>query len=469
MSPVKGKGNTQQGIGMDNGSGGFMSDLTFNGGNYGAFLGNQQFTTRNLTFNGCNTAVFMNWNWVWTLKSLSINNCNVGIDMSAGSANGGNQTVGSVLLQDSTFSGTPTGILTAYNSNQNLPATGGTLIIDNVDFAGSTTAVASISNTAILAGGSKVASWAQGHSYTTGNDGTGNNATCAAPTATFKSIQQPLTAPSKPATLLDSTGKVFERSKPQYESYDVSQFVSIKDGGAVGDGVTDDTQKIQAVLDGAGSKVVFFDHGAYLVKDTIKVPSNIKIVGEIWSIIMADGASFSDVNNPKPVFQVGSAGDSGAVEISDLVFETYGAAPGAIMIEWNVAESSQGASGMWDTHVRIGGSAGTGLQSDKCPAGGSTVNTACEGAFLMLHVTQKATIYLENTWFWVADHELDLPPPSVSSLNQITIYSGRGVLIESSQGPVWMYGTASEHSQMYNYQLANVKNIYMGVIQSETP
>ena len=49
---------------MDNGSGGFMTDLTFNGGKYGAFFGNQQFTTRNLTFNNCQTAVFMNWNWV---------------------------------------------------------------------------------------------------------------------------------------------------------------------------------------------------------------------------------------------------------------------------------------------------------------------------------------------------------------------------------------------------------------------
>jgi glucan 1,3-beta-glucosidase len=56
--------NRQQGIFMDNGSGGFMTDLTFNGGKYGAFFGNQQFTTRNLKFNNCQTAIFMNWNWV---------------------------------------------------------------------------------------------------------------------------------------------------------------------------------------------------------------------------------------------------------------------------------------------------------------------------------------------------------------------------------------------------------------------
>lgn len=34
-----GTANAQVGIFMDNGSGGFMTDLTFNGGKYGAFFG----------------------------------------------------------------------------------------------------------------------------------------------------------------------------------------------------------------------------------------------------------------------------------------------------------------------------------------------------------------------------------------------------------------------------------------------
>ena len=37
-----GDNNKQLGIFMDNGSGGWMTDLVFNGGHYGAFLGNQQ-------------------------------------------------------------------------------------------------------------------------------------------------------------------------------------------------------------------------------------------------------------------------------------------------------------------------------------------------------------------------------------------------------------------------------------------
>ena len=41
------------------------------------------------------------------------------------------------------------------------------------------------------------------------------------------------------------------------------------------------------------------------------------------------------------------------------------------------------------------------------------------------------------------------------------------MLIES-QGPTWLYGTSVEHSQLYNYQIANAQNIFMGAIQTET-
>jgi len=104
-----GTANKQTGIFMDNGSGGFMTDLTFNGGNQGMFLGNQQFETKNLTFNGCNTGIYMNWNWVWQIKSAHFSNCGVGIDMTSG---GTTPSVGSVSVLDSSFPGTPIGIKT---------------------------------------------------------------------------------------------------------------------------------------------------------------------------------------------------------------------------------------------------------------------------------------------------------------------------------------------------------------------
>jgi len=60
-----------------------------------------------------------------------------------------------------------------------------------------------------------------------------------------------------------------------------------------------------------------------VVTKTIKVPKNIRIVGEIWALIMAGGSStWQDQNNPKPVLQIGQPGESGSVEISDIMIET---------------------------------------------------------------------------------------------------------------------------------------------------
>ena len=42
------------------------------------------------------------------------------------------------------------------------------------------------------------------------------------------------------------------------------------------------------------------------------------------------------------------------------------------------------------------------------------------------------------------------------------------MLIESS-GPVWLYGTASEHCVLYQYQTVDAANIFMGMIQTESP
>ncbi|KAI9668646.1 MAG: hypothetical protein M1831_001085 [Alyxoria varia] len=444
-----GSGNKQQGIFMDNGSGGFMTDLIFNGGNIGAFFGSQQFTTRNLTFNDCKTAVFMNWNWLWSLKSLNINNCGTGVDMANMPEN---QTVGSVILADSKFVNTKIGVNSSF-TDSSIPETGGTLIIDNVDFKGAPTAVASHTGKTILAGGRVIDSWGQGRQYT-GPRGT--------------RIQGPLAASAnKPAGLLDAGGKIFERAKPQYADVPASSFVSIKSKGAKGNGISDDTQAIQKAMDSLSKdQILYFDHGAYVVSDTVRVPKDIRMTGEMWPLIMAKGKAFQNKDKLVPVFQVGQQGDTGNVEMSDMVFETVGPQPGALLIEFNVAGSQPGAAGMWDVHTRVGGSAGTDLQQGKCtkqPSKIAPANPECIGAGMLIRITKDASAYLENVWAWVADHELD-----TRGNEQINIFNGRGILIESRK-PTWLYGTASEHSTLYQYAVRGAKDLYMSAIQTESP
>lgn len=103
------------------------------------------------------------------------------------------------------------------------------------------------------------------------------------------------------------------------------------------------------------------------------------------------------------------------------------------------------------------------MQSSNCPKQASTVNPNCIAASLLLHITPGASAYMENIWAWTADHDLD-----IASQDQIDVYSGRGILIES-QGPTWLYGTASEHNVLYQYQVSNAKNLVMGMIQTESP
>ncbi|ORY13862.1 pectate lyase superfamily protein-domain-containing protein [Clohesyomyces aquaticus] len=444
-------GKEQKGIFMDNGSGGFMSDLTFNGGGIGAFFGNQQFTTRNMTFNDCGTAIYMNWNWLWTFKSVTINNCKVGLDMAQSPQN---QTVGSVLVMDSHITNTPIGVNTSFSENS-IPATGGTLLLQNVDFSGSDVAVQDFSGKQILAGKTKVALWAQGNALAAGG--------------TQGRVQGDTTgAPNMPKALVGDNG-IFERGKPQYENVAASSFVSLKTAGAKGDGKTDDSDALQKAIDGLQEgQILYADHGAYLITKTITIPAekNVKIVGEIWPLFMATGEFFSNMDDPKPAFQVGKkSGDKGTFEMSDCIITTKGPAPGAILMEWNIA-AENGAAGLWDTHFRIGGFAGTELQSSNCkknPESAHDANTKCIGSFMQLHITKSSNGYFENVWLWTADHELDQ-----SDHSQIDIYNGRGMLVES-QGPVWLWGTASEHSQLSQYQFSGAKDIFYGAIQTETP
>ena len=129
--------------------------------------------------------------------------------------------------------------------------------------------------------------------------------------------------------------------------------------------------------------------------------------------------------------QVGEYGDTGVVEIQDLLFTTQGPTAGVILMEWNVAQSSQGSAAMWgessplleqvlgalrsltshpDSHFRIGGAKGSRLTATDCPKLTGEVNQDCIAGSVLLHMTSSSSGYLENIWGWVADHDFDSGP-----------------------------------------------------------
>lgn len=225
---------------------------------------------------------------------------------------------------------------------------------------------------------------------------------------------------------------------------------------------------------------------------------------------MSSGQGFAKMDSPKSVIQVGKPGEAGNAELSDMVIATQGSQPGALLIEWNLDSSGEPA-GMWDVHTRIGGFSGSKLQLANCPAtpalasgnhsttGNSTtpasaagttaplnpsysnltgpysnntgsslnnsseIDTSCIGAFMSMHISKTASnLYIENNWLWTADHDLD------AHFTNITVYSGRGLYIESEKGNIWLVASSVEHHALYQYQLANTKDIFMGQIQTET-
>jgi glucan 1,3-beta-glucosidase len=112
----------------------------------------------------------------------------------------------------------------------------GSLVLNNVKLTDVPVAVGVADGAVVLPGGTKTITWwGQGNIYTDIN-----------PVGTF--VQGGIHAAHKPSVLLDDSGKIFGKTHPQYVDYSVTQFVSVRDHGAMGDGKTDDTAALREIF-----------------------------------------------------------------------------------------------------------------------------------------------------------------------------------------------------------------------------
>jgi glucan 1,3-beta-glucosidase len=224
-------------------------------------------------------------------------------------------------------------------------------VLNNIHLQNVPTAVGILGGQVVLAGGTTtIESWGQGNIY-------------SGSSSSYKFVKSNIPAPPKAASLLDASGRIFGRSHPQYEDYAVDQFISVKSQGAKGDGHTDDTGALQAVLDkvcestympaeyvglsaagpvlwmqdyilrcwvsetqtwAAGKMTLCMIFSVYFITNTLKIPAGTQMVGEAWSVIMGGGSAFSNMNEPTVMIQAGAPGSSGILEITDVVFTTQG-------------------------------------------------------------------------------------------------------------------------------------------------
>jgi len=305
------------------------------------------------------------------------------------------------VLLDSGFFDLEVGVSTTA-----APSNSSSFLIQNCKFDGVTTSIQDTGAGKVLLAGSageiSIDSWGFGN-IITGESGsaTFQNGNYIPAANRSTNLLAPSSSSSRGST---QPGSFFSRSAPTYDDQSVSAFVNVKAMGARGDGVSDDAAILNQILASASnaSQIVFFPYGVYAVSDTLNVPVGSRIVGQAWPAIVGTGDKFQDMANPRVVLQVGHSGSVGVIEISDMLVSVKGPAAGAVLLEWNVHESSQGSAAMWNTPLPVGGNIGSDLQAANCPSSATTPSPECIAASLLLHMTPGSSGYLENVWAWVS-------------------------------------------------------------------
>ena len=218
--------------------------------------------------------------------------------------------------------------------------------------------------------------------------------------------------------------------------YPVSSWIDAKAAGVVGNGVTDDTVSLIALLREAGAvakssgspTAVYLHTGVYIVNDTVSVPPGVALFGlHCWDVVLRladDAAGFKDPSAPRPVLLVQSGDDTGApwptLRIGGLDIQTattYASPqpppvpagwanpnPGAVAVLWEAGgalASGAPAAGLvdaffhplsWPDNVRLGtgNSTETSLWVSGVGAGGSFVDVWACNAYAGVQVRVSA-------------------------------------------------------------------------------
>ncbi|MBE9178842.1 glycoside hydrolase family 55 protein [Oculatella sp. LEGE 06141] len=223
-------------------------------------------------------------------------------------------------------------------------------------------------------------------------------------------------------------------------------YTNVKDVGATGDGVTDDTEALQQVFgrnkedEGGELRSIYLPNGTYLVSDTLEWGDKKKDVrGESRDgviIKLKDNApGFQDANNPKKVLQTefDHGGQNFNQRLRNFTVDVGQGNPGAIGIGYHTNNSG----GIYNVVIRSSDAekrGHTGLSLDKeWPGPGLVQNVAIDGfdrgifinhdqysmTFEHIVLSNQRQVGFENSWNTVSIRDL-------KSFNRVPAIENRG-------------------------------------------
>lgn len=291
------------------GGGGTVEDVDVRGGAYGIRMSASQWLVRSLTIRDASIAAIAMPHAAWsvTLLDVHIRSCPVGVAMSG--------ALDAVTILDSTFDGSDGMMHAAVTLDDARPLAPlappppplplPTLVLSHVS--------------------ARSVDWiVRGHLHgPTGNESAFVDSWRLAGAVMIDGVTQPDVAGPLPRTRRPPPGGALpRRPRPSFDGDESGPApVSVWRWGAKGDGLTDDTAALQAAIDGA--QALFLPHGVYIVRNTLRLSTHSRLVGEGLAVIRlaSDADGFGDESAPKPMVRTSSDAAS-STTLAGLTLET---------------------------------------------------------------------------------------------------------------------------------------------------